>query len=281
MSTASRTLWSDSWGIFLIGWVVLTLARLDADQDQPPPMWLATLLSWSYFVRPTNSVAIVGVTVYLLACHREMRWRYILWLTGFMTFAWYNFGHLLPSYFQPSRLAPAYPLRGLLANLISPSRGVIVFVPTLMLVAYLLTRYWTYLPHRHLVMVALGILPFYLVAVSSYWRLSASKVCWMRARLADLCCWCVDAKTPWELSRWSPVSSSIATARSRLPRIDGTFNRSTSTSNRLESSTGGIPNSLPVYGPLRNRARFIIERTVVAGRVNGAHDRILARYSHT
>ena len=174
MSTASRTLWSDSWGVFLTGWVVWMLLEMDLDEGHDHPVWFATILAWSYIVRPTNSVAILGASLYLLLYHRGMLWTYCAtmaaWLAGFVAYSRYNFGTLLPAYFQPGRLAPASPLIGLLANTISPSRGVIVFVPTLMLVAYLLLRYWSYLPHRRLVVPALAIAAIHVAAVSSYWQ---------------------------------------------------------------------------------------------------------------
>jgi hypothetical protein len=174
MSTASRTLWSDSWGIFLTGWVVWLLLKLDLDEGHDHPVWLATILVWSYIVRPTNSIVILGATLYILIYHRRIWWTYCAtvaaWLAGFVAYSWYNFGKLLPSYFQPSRLAPASPMIGLLANTISPSRGVVVLVPTLMLAAYLVLRYRSYLPHRRLVVLAAATAALHVAVVSSYWQ---------------------------------------------------------------------------------------------------------------
>src|SRR4029079_10614010 len=55
-STASRALWSHTWGILLLGIVVFLLLRLEARQRAVHPVLLASLLSWLYFIRPTFAV---------------------------------------------------------------------------------------------------------------------------------------------------------------------------------------------------------------------------------
>lgn len=65
-STASRALWSHTWGSLLLGIVVFLLLRLESRQRGPSPVLLASLLSWLYFIRPTFAVSIIGVSVYLL-----------------------------------------------------------------------------------------------------------------------------------------------------------------------------------------------------------------------
>ena len=74
MSTASRTLWSHTWGVFLVGIAVWMLVRLDGNRGRPHPIILATILAWSYFIRPTNSVPLLGISFYVIACHRQMLW---------------------------------------------------------------------------------------------------------------------------------------------------------------------------------------------------------------
>ncbi len=174
MSTASRTLWSHTWGVFLVGIAVWMLVRLDGNRDRPHPILLATVLTWSYFVRPTNSLPLLGISVYVLVCHRQILWPYMMavvgWLAAFVAYCWYYFRQLLPSYYQGNQLLTGQPLNGLMANLVSPSRGVLVFVPTLFLVGYLIFRYWRYVPHRRLVLLALGILPVHLAAASLNWE---------------------------------------------------------------------------------------------------------------
>ena len=61
-STASRAMWSDTWGILLLGVVVFLLLRDETKGRGLSPVWLASLLAWTYFVRPTFAVHIAAVS---------------------------------------------------------------------------------------------------------------------------------------------------------------------------------------------------------------------------
>jgi hypothetical protein len=172
LSTASRGLWSDTWGILLVGFVVYILLRHECGRRQLRPMLLATLLAWSYIVRPTNSLAVVAVTVYIFFFCRPLFIRYIaagiVWLVGFIAYSWFHFGHALPSYFLASRLDFHLFWIALAGNLISPSRGLLIFVPVIIFVIYLLVRYAHELPARRLAIISLAIIVAHLIVVSGY-----------------------------------------------------------------------------------------------------------------
>ncbi len=131
LSTASRGLWSDTWGILLVGFVVYLLLAHECGRRQLRPMLLATLLAWSYFVRPTNSLAVMAVTAYIFFFYRSLFVRYIV-------------------------------------NLISPSRGLLIFVPVIIFVLYLLVRYANELPSRRLAILSLAIIVAHLIVVSGF-----------------------------------------------------------------------------------------------------------------
>src|SRR5207302_10122040 len=42
------------------------------------PLLLATLLAWGYFVRPTNAIPIMAITIYILLFHRKLMLRYLI-----------------------------------------------------------------------------------------------------------------------------------------------------------------------------------------------------------
>ena len=161
-STASRALWSHTWGILLLGIVVFLLLRLEARQRGLSPVLLASLLSWLYFIRPTFAVSILGISLYLLVFHPRLFPRYAvagaLWLAAFVLYSWTHFGRLLPSYYLISRLELAHFGHGLAANMISPSRGLVIYVPMLLFVGFLLVRYRRHLLHRRLVWLSLVII---------------------------------------------------------------------------------------------------------------------------
>ncbi len=161
-STASRALWSHTWGILLLGIVAFLLLRLEARQRDPSPVLLASLLSWLYFIRPTFAVSILAVCAYLLLYRRSLFLRYAvtgaLWLMVFILYSWAHFGQALPSYYLVSRLGPDHFREALAANLISPSRGLLIYVPTLLFVAFLLVRHRRQVVHRRLVWLALVVI---------------------------------------------------------------------------------------------------------------------------
>lgn len=143
-SSASRGLWSLTWGTFLLGAVVLMLARLERGKNENPYL-LATLLSWTYFARPTNSISVLLVSVFILLYHRRLFIRYaatgIAWGAVFAFYSMYNFGTLLPTYYRQG-LGKGDPLWYALSGvLMSPSRGLLVFSPIFILTFYLVIRY--------------------------------------------------------------------------------------------------------------------------------------------
>jgi hypothetical protein len=179
-STASRALWADTWGILLLGVVIYILLVREVRKRRINPVILATLLSWMYFARPTNSVPIIAITVYLSIFHRRLIWQFLatgaLWLLGFVAYSWIHFRSLLPHYFMPGRLSFGSFLPAMAGNLVSPSRGLFVYVPALLFVAYILIRYWKYVCFRRLVYLSLSVIVGFLIIVSGFepWWAGAS-----------------------------------------------------------------------------------------------------------
>lgn len=171
-STASRALWSDTWGILLLGIVLFLLLRNETGKRRLNPILLASLLSWMYFVRPTFSVHIAAISVYLFIFHRRLFLRYAItgaaWLAGFVFYSWFHFGQLLPGYYHASRLQFDSFWVALAGNLVSPSRGLLVYVPSLLFVAFVLARYRRHLAHRRLVWLSLAIIIGHLAIISSF-----------------------------------------------------------------------------------------------------------------
>jgi len=171
-STASRGLWSHTWASLLVGLVVWILVAGEADRRRMKPILLATLLAWLYFVRPTGSIVIATVSVYLLLFQRTLFARFattgVVWLVAFVFYSWSHFGKLLPSYYQTSRLRfDLFPV-AFAGNVLSPSRGLLVYVPALLFVLYLIVRYWKHLPLVRLVWLSSAICILHIVSVSAF-----------------------------------------------------------------------------------------------------------------
>ncbi|HEX8922444.1 MAG TPA: hypothetical protein VF766_13305 [Pyrinomonadaceae bacterium] len=171
-STASRVLWSDTWGIFLLGVVVWMLLADAAGKHRLRPVWLASLLAWTYFVRPTYAIPILAISLYVLACRRRLFAHYaltgVIWLAGFIIYSGYHFKQLLPNYYLARRLTFDHFWEALAGNLISPGRGLFIYVPVLLFVAYLLVRHRLALAFPKLAWLALGVIIVHWIVTSGF-----------------------------------------------------------------------------------------------------------------
>ena len=171
-STASRVLWTDTWGTLLLGIVLWMILRRETGKGGLNGVILATLLAWLYFVRPTFAVHIVAITVYVLLYQRKCFVRLALtgasWFALFIWYSWHNFHRLLPSYYGANRLYFGVFWKALAANLVSPGRGLLVYVPVLLFVGYLLVLYRKQLAWPRLVVLALSVTVAHLAVMSSF-----------------------------------------------------------------------------------------------------------------
>ena len=171
-STASRAMWSDTWGILLLSAALFFLMAHELGKRKMNSIVFATLLAWTYFVRPTNSVHIAAITIYLFLFHRELIIRYLLagaaWLGVFVAYSWHYYHQLLPNYYKASRLYFGNFWTALAGHLISPGRGLLIYVPVIVFIAYLLVRYWRYVQRRRLVWLSLAVIIAHLFVISSF-----------------------------------------------------------------------------------------------------------------
>jgi hypothetical protein len=170
-STASRAMWSQTWGIFLLELALCMVLQTDVKQTRLRPILLGTCLSWMYFVRPTFSVSIVGITLYVLIYRRAtvlpLVTTGVCWLAAFLAWSQYHFGHFMPNYYSDYPFAAAFLWPGVAGSLFSPSRGLFVFVPILAFVIYLCARYGAN-GRRSLLLIAAGVSLAHLVVISLF-----------------------------------------------------------------------------------------------------------------
>jgi hypothetical protein len=171
-STASRALWTDTWSILILALVLYWLLRAEVKKIRPPPLLLATCLSWLFFLRPTFAIPIAAITIYVLLYQRAIFVRLALtgtaWLGLFVWFSRYHFGTNLPPYYRAGRLNFENFREGLAGTLISPSRGLFIYVPVLLFVGYLLWRYRTDLKVRRLIVLAVGVTVLHVVMIAGF-----------------------------------------------------------------------------------------------------------------
>jgi hypothetical protein len=139
-STASRGLWQHGPSMLLLT-ITLWLILL----SKKKPRWIqfsAIPLAFSYVVRPTNSISIFLLTVFVFIQYRHYVLRYFLWaMTVAIPFTLFNLS------VHHSFLSPYYKLwrvlrldqdffAALAGNLISPSRGLFIFSPIIVFSLY-------------------------------------------------------------------------------------------------------------------------------------------------
>jgi hypothetical protein len=170
-SSASRAMWNETWGTLLLGIVLWLLLKQAITKRVANQLLLGTLVSWMYFVRPTYSVHILAITVYLILTQRKRVLSYLLtggvWLAAFMIYSWRIYHALLPSYYKPGRLHFAAVWSGLAGNLFSPSRGLLVCVPIVLFIIWLLLRYRRTLVLPWLTVAGLFVIATHLFATSA------------------------------------------------------------------------------------------------------------------
>ena len=171
MSTATRGLWAHTWEIFLLGLIAHSLLSSENRGARIHPVWLATLVAWTYYVRPTGSIAIVAVSAYVWWLHRAQFIAYAStlggWLAAFVAYTWSVFGTILPPYYASSRLQFRDMFMPLTLNLVGPGRGLLIFVPATLFVIYLVARYRKLLPHKGLALLAIVQIAGIAVALST------------------------------------------------------------------------------------------------------------------
>jgi hypothetical protein len=172
-STASRSLWPQTWSLVPISLAILLLLK-----EKPRPVWLGSLVALALFVRPQTMPAVTMITLYVLLEFRPRLFLYyavaaFAWTAVFTTVMWHFFGGYLPPVYSTSvaqvglSVWKTIPVRidGLL---FSPSRGLLVFVPVILFPLYLTVRYWRHLAHRRLAIVGLLVIVLQ-VAMTACW----------------------------------------------------------------------------------------------------------------
>lgn len=132
-STQATALWSHDFATLL----ALLAVALALSGTSPAGLALGGCLFLAYLCRPTQSVLAPAVLAYVASKDRAAALRAAgtlgALLAVFIGVSLASFGQALPDYYLPQRLAGSDYGAALFANLVSPSRGLFVFSPFLLL----------------------------------------------------------------------------------------------------------------------------------------------------
>lgn len=138
-SIASRTLWQHGPSMLMLALALYFIIR--AEKNPRNLVYAGAALAFSYVIRPTNSIAILVFSIFVIIRHREQAWRYFGGaLLIAIPFLWLNlvtYNMILPPYYAASRIgATTNFAEALVGNLVSPGRGLLIFTPILLFAAY-------------------------------------------------------------------------------------------------------------------------------------------------
>jgi len=172
-STASRGLWSHTWGILLVWIAIHLLVRGERERCSVHPVLLGSALAWAFFCRPTFAIPFALVAAHLAMERRsELRWYLVascFWIACFVSFSHHHYDTWLPAYYDPmQRLGQARFAEALVGNLVSPSRGLFVYTPLVAVCSFLVVRFRRTLENRSLVILALLIITAHWLVISTY-----------------------------------------------------------------------------------------------------------------
>jgi hypothetical protein len=138
-STASRALWQHGPSMLML---TLSLYLVVLAEKSPKTIVYTGLpLAFAFVIRPTNSIPIVCLSIYILLNYQAYFLRFILWAIPIaFGLAIYNFSvynALISPYSSPGRiLANSAFTEALLGQLVSPARGLFIYSPVLLFALY-------------------------------------------------------------------------------------------------------------------------------------------------
>ncbi|NUP89509.1 MAG: hypothetical protein HUU25_06785 [Candidatus Sumerlaeia bacterium] len=136
-SVLATGVWSDTWGVLLMALTVLALIRWETAGRPGSAAGMGALLSGMFIAKPTYIVHAGLVMLYLLIVWPWRRRLLLclwvgLWAAAFVAWSLQTWGHWLPEYYlMGSQFDWTRIPRQLVYLLVSPSRGLLVFMPIL------------------------------------------------------------------------------------------------------------------------------------------------------
>jgi hypothetical protein len=170
-STEATALWSHDFAT-LFALVAIALSLKAAQKAaKPPGLAVGAALFAAYFCRPTLSLLTPAVVSYLFFHDRRQALRALAVVVGglalFVVGSEIAFRQPLPDYYLPQRLAGSSYWTALFGNLVSPSRGLLVFSPLFLLpLVFLRDVLRAMRPDRALWLIAVAWPLFHLLLVS-------------------------------------------------------------------------------------------------------------------
>lgn len=223
-STISRAFWSHTWSVFLLSTALYLLFSSTLRGGRWVDALAATSLCWASFCRPILILSILGVGLYLLLDRSRRILPFavtgLAWAGLFVVYSMSVFDQLAPPYFMllASRVtagllgggveSSGYPT-GLAGTMISPGRGLLVYVPIVVLILWAVVRRWRWIPEKSLALTALAV-------CFAHWQLVSLSKNWWGGQ-------CFGARLMSDILPWLFVLAALALAAVRAAAEAGAF----------------------------------------------------------
>lgn len=172
-STMGSALYNFNFTVVFELLAILVLVSVQRQQTRRiNPYLLGFLVFSAYLCRPTAAAFGFIVFAYVLLKNRvvflKLLATFTVWFGGFVLFSWFEYHQVLPDYYLLSKLGPAskHYYEALYGNLISPSRGVFVQSPYLILTVIGLLVFFRRLYRNALLWMALAWFALHLAIIS-------------------------------------------------------------------------------------------------------------------
>jgi hypothetical protein len=134
-STSGTALWSHDWASVLSLLAIVLAIRAYKKGSEPHCSLIGIFLFSAYLCRPTFALLSPVMIVFLFTVNRMAAVKVaavvFALLAFFVVWSLYEFGQPLPDYYLPKRLGGSNFNKALAGNLFSPSRGLFVYMPHL------------------------------------------------------------------------------------------------------------------------------------------------------
>jgi hypothetical protein len=180
-STSSRALWQHGPSVLALSLTILSLLLFKENPGQGKHLYIAAFfLAISYLIRPTNSLSVIFISLYVFFNHRKMIIQFLTTmaaiLTLFMIHSYLTYGSLLPPYsFQLFNRFGSFTsfLNALAGLMVSPNRGLLIFSSV-----FLFSFYGIYLRIKENLFNTAALEPYLLCIFIAHWVLTATFEQW-------------------------------------------------------------------------------------------------------
>ena len=172
-SVVSRTLWQHGPSMLLL--TIALLLVIQAEGQPSRVQYVGLIAALAYVTRPTDSIVVIAYTLFVLLFYQRWLWRYLAWAAAvvvpFIAYSLTTYHTLLPPYYRAfTQLSGATFFEALIGQWLSPSRGLLIFSPILILAIIGVVLKIRHREWQQLDSLLLSIIGLHWIVISLWWN---------------------------------------------------------------------------------------------------------------